>query len=159
MPSFEGSSGCRGLWRNWQTPNLLCMAKTNLLAEVAELQNKIRKEIQFHKDEISILEGLLGNAPSAARVVGRGRPSKAPASPKARRSSKRTRRSVEEIQAEAQQVVQMVKSAGKDGIAAGDILAKFPKIFPSVKQYLAKYAKGSGVKAVGKKQFTKYVAG
>ena len=135
------------------------MAKTNLMAEVALLQNKIRKEIQFHKDEIAILEGLLGNAPTPTAMVKRAGAPKAPSSPRAKRSAKRIRRSVEEIQAEAQQVVQMVKAAGKDGIAAGDILKKYPGIFPSVKQYLQKYAKGSGIRAVGKKQFTRYVAG
>ena len=140
---------------------VVSMAKSHLMAEVERLQNKIRNEIQYHQDEIAILEKLLGGGSEVGNgriaTVRRGRPPKTRGARKT--SRKGGRRSREEIEAEAAEVVKLIKGAGSGGISASDILAKYPSIFPSVKQYLLKYAKGSGIKAVGKKQFTKYVAG
>lgn len=73
-------------------------------------------------------------------------PDERPRSAVSRKSSggTRTRRSAEQLQGEATEILGMLRAAGKSGVSAQTIRAKFPKLGPSISDFIMKH--GGGVK-------------
>lgn len=119
----------------------------------ARAKQLIQKQIAYHEDELEVLRKMLnGSVPQRA-------PKKATA-PKPKKKGGRVRRSREDLEGQAQQVVKTIKGSGAEGISSGELMAKHKGInfVPSVTQWLKKYAKGGGYKTKGKKQFTRFHA-
>lgn len=70
---------------------------------------------------------------------------------------KRERRSREQLEADAKAIVELI-SKTKNGARGADIRATFPKIGPSIKDFVSKYA-GVKLKTEGAKTNTKYFVG
>ena len=136
------------------------MPKSTLVQEVQNLQNKIRKEIDFHREQISILEGLLAGGVSEVGNGRRGRPKQMAsvirATTKAGKKKGRVRRDPDKIQQDAKEVISIIRAGGKEGVRAKDF--GHVKINGSPKDFLKQYAPDFKWKTTGKKASTRYFA-
>lgn len=138
--------------------------KNSIMDRVHELHAKakalVQKQIEHHQGEIDKLMSVFGGGVSSGNK--RGRKSKFKQIPSEtsaiikRRGKKRIRRSLEDIQSDAQRVVAVIKAAGKEGASAKDF-PKDVKIIGSPKVWLKTYAKGEKIKMVGQKSKSRYI--
>jgi hypothetical protein len=118
-----------------------------VLSPVADIVRKLKNRREQLMWEVDIIEGEL------KKLGGRGRGARKTteeADPH-RRSGKRKRRSREELNALAQEVVSFIREKGKAGAAAKDLQVQFGPLVPSVNAWLKLYSpvkvKTTGVKA------------
>lgn len=127
-----------------------------ILFPIGDIVRRLKDRRAVLMEEIDALDATLTRFNGAKR---RGRKPSSPDDATAeapKRKGKRTRRDRASIEAEAQQIVEFIKAAGKDGVGAKDIKGRFHIPAPSVKGYLKTYAPASKVKTVGHKSTMRY---
>ena len=119
------------------------------------IEEKKNKEAAFKTamkeidDQIHQLDGLYHSGTGefyVTRVMPKEKPDK---------TDRKRRRSTEECEAQAAEIVAFIKAAGKDGVGGGDITAQFGKIAPSVRAFLEKYSDAK-IKTTGNKASMRY---
>jgi hypothetical protein len=121
--------------------DLVRLAKQKAAEEVAAIENAARGLVGRAGKQVESM------APRAAgRSVGR---------PKGSKNKKRIRRDVDQLKTLAEKAVSVIKSAGKEGIAAGDLKKQIKGIDGSVKIFIEKFT-DQKVKQEGKLRQTRY---
>lgn len=125
------------------------------IADLEKHRDQLDQEIQKLQQLKSGLAG--GEALSSIAAPRRGRPPKnegtAPAKT-AGRKGKRVRRSREDVEAHAKQILEFVRSA-KNGVTGTQIKDKFGKVIGTVKNYVKQYT-GVDIESVGPKTSMRY---
>jgi len=119
-----------------------------LLQEKKKVQASIEERLGLIDDQINSLNELHKSATGRYYI----------SSPKTSSASgsKGKRRSKEELQQTAAEVVAFIKSAGKEGVSGSDIKAKFGSLLPSVKGWLKLYAPDAKIGTSGERAAMKY---
>jgi hypothetical protein len=99
--------------------------------------------------------GWKGNG--SGGLTARKKTASVPAAPVAGKK-RRIRRTPEQLKAEADKVLAMIRGAGKAGIGGGEIRKKFPGVGQNIKAFVQQYA-GVKVKTTGQKVKMRYHAG
>jgi hypothetical protein len=119
------------------------------LAQVVERlsarRERVRAELEALNEQI---ERFGGGQRSNGRKVEPATPTK--------RVGKRIRRSREQVEAQAAEVVNFIKAAGKSGISGKEIKKQFGNLLPSVNAFLKSFAKGAKIKTTGQKSTMRY---
>lgn len=113
---------------------------------------QLQEEIDLIDTQLARFDGLASGTTRAKKVEVEAEDAPAP---KRRGKGKRTRRSREEIDAFAQQIVDFIKATGKEGTTGKEIKAKFGKLPPSVNAWLGLYSPVK-VKTMGKQSAMRY---
>jgi hypothetical protein len=121
-----------------------------LLAPVGDIVRKLNNRRQQLMSEVELIDGQL------ARFNGKGRRKRIAGVPRMGRK-KRVRRNRPELEAQAQQVVDFIKGAGKAGLSGQEIKVKFGITAPSLKAYLKQYAPGARITTIGKQRSMRYM--
>jgi hypothetical protein len=111
-------------------------ARSAFAAKVIHLDDQIKRLDEVYK------------AASGRYYVGTGHKEKGDGAP-------RQRRSKEEMQAEAKDVIAFVANSGKEGLRGGEIRARFPKVGQNIVKYIEDNG-GVRLTATGHKSLTKY---
>ena len=135
---------------------------SSILAPLADIVNRLKVRRNELAEDLSLVDAELarfdgsGNGrasrKSATRVSSNGAGS-------VRRKRKRIRRSREQIEAVARDIVKFIQDGGKDGRGGRDIKAKFGAILPSTKAFLKEYAPNAKLKTTGLKATMRYHGG
>jgi hypothetical protein len=145
------------------------MAKKNttLIDELQQVHKTFQKTVadlvrlarQKAADEVAVIEnmarGLVGRAGKHVEAVTPATGGARGGKTKAGRPRKRIRRDVAQLKALAEQAVEVIKAAGKEGIAAGDLKRQIKGIDGSVKIFIEKFTRNK-VKQEGKLRQTRY---
>jgi hypothetical protein len=111
-------------------------ARSAFAANVIHLDDQIKRLDEVYK------------AASGRYYVGTGNKEKTDQAP-------RQRRSKEEMQAEAKDIIAFVANSGKDGVKGGQIRAQFPKVGTNIVKFLEANG-GVRLTTTGHKSLTKY---
>lgn len=106
-----------------------------ILAPVADIIDRLKNRREALIADVELIDGEL------ARLDGHGKAAKQPpaaAGPK--RRGKRSRRSREELNVIAQNVISFIRGKGKEGAAAKELQAQFGPLVPSVNAWLKNYS-------------------
>jgi hypothetical protein len=134
---------------------------SRILAPLSEIIEKLKERRALLEDqkrsveaEIELIEGEL-----ARLNGGHGRAKKGErAEPDKRGRGKRVRRTRDQVEAHAGQIVDYIRSKGKEGVSGREIKAKFGAVLPTVQAYLKQYAPDAKIKTEGKKAAMRYLA-
>jgi hypothetical protein len=130
------------------------MARTfdlnKILAPVADIVRRLNDRRDGLMAEVELIDNEL------SRFEGRRSGAKTVHDPAAtKRRGKRTRRSREELNVIAQNVISFIRGKGKDGAAAKELQAQFGPLVPSVNAWLKNYSPVK-VKTTGSKAQMRY---
>jgi ElaB/YqjD/DUF883 family membrane-anchored ribosome-binding protein len=111
--------------------------------------NSLQAEIDRLQEELDRVVGRNGS-PATRRTA-----PKAESGPKPARK-RRGRRSSEEVNAQAREMIEYIRSKGREGATGKEITQKFGKILPSIKEFLNSRDAGAKVKTKGAASNTVY---
>ena len=133
------------------------MARKFDLAEILAPLDDIVRRLHARRtrlmSEVGVIDDNLTRFGAGAKR--RGRPAASP-NHQPKRKGKRVRRSREAVEAEAAEIVEFIKGAGKEGLGAKNIKSKFHVSAPSIKAYLKQYAPQAKIKTTGHKSTMRY---
>ena len=123
-----------------------------LAAQIASLNERYRR---ITGDDIANVEITGSNG-----KVGRGRSSakQSAEQPAAKngKAKRRVRRTTEELNEMASNIIAFIKRAGTEGVKGSAIKAEFGPILPSIKEFLKLYGGGKAIKSKGQKATMAY---
>ncbi|MDB5322218.1 MAG: hypothetical protein JWN40_3849 [Phycisphaerales bacterium] len=121
---------------------------TDIIRRLQKRRDELMSEVDLIDGEIVRFGGgIVGRKPPKGTKIGK---------PKGKRRVKRT---ADQLIAHAQQIVEFIKAAGKEGVSGKDINAKFDGVNPSAKQFLKTHAPDTKIKTSGKRAAMRYVIG
>jgi len=130
----------------------------DILSPLSDVLDRLNRRREVVAAELAQLDDHI------ARIGGHGRRGRKAAivatdgAPVARRKGKRTRRSREELETQAAEIADFIKSAGKEGATGKEIKTKFGNLLPSVNAWLKLYNRGAKIKTTGQKSKMRYMA-
>jgi hypothetical protein len=133
-------------------------AMTRAERQNEKVRGEVARELERIDAEIARLHVI------RAKLLGTSEPASASESDNRPRSpgGKRDRRSDQDLAAVANDLVKVIKQAGKTGLSGDDLRDHVMKrhggyVLPAIKPFLDKFAKTHGVKVMGKKEHARYV--